>query len=347
MQLTIPEVLVAFFASFSLSVVLTPIFRKFAITHGIVDLPNQKHKTHTEAIPYLGGLSIVATVLIGLLVSLFFNLPYKPNSLEMLIFFIAPIFLSAVGFADDLRNLGALSRLCFQSMSALFVALILIKAGWLGEPTKNQFINSLLTVLWITFITNSLNFIDNVDGGAGGVVILIASSLGIAAISNSQLAIAALSFVLAGATSGFLVWNLNPSRIFLGDSGSMFLGCILSVLAIQLDSQDKTKFSSWLILIFLFGLPILDATIVISSRIGRQILPWMGGRDHISHRLLNMGYSRRSAVMIIWTIQLAFSIIFLSSYKFSSRVEGFIVIAGLALGLVLLFFLGRDRFIKT
>jgi len=306
-QLTVQEVLVAFLASLALSTTLTPIFRKIAVSLGIVDRPNQQHKTHTEPIPYLGGLSIVITLLIGLSTSFVLKFKNQQDVTEMLILIAAPLLLAIVGLIDDLRNLGALSRLFVQTISALFVALLFIEYGWFGEPTDNQVLNSLVTIFWIVGITNALNFIDNLDGGAGGVVVISSITLTIAAVVGDQFALAAIAVLIAGATVGFLFWNLYPARIYLGDAGALFLGSILAVLTIRLDPATANPFSGWFFAFLLFAVPILDTTVAVISRLLRGISPFQGGRDHLSHLLLNLGFSKRLTAASIWSLQTYFS----------------------------------------
>jgi len=306
-QVLIQEVLIAFLATFSLSAVLTPIFGKIAMSLGIVDRPNQAHKTHIQPIPYLGGLSIVSTFLIGLSVAYSLRSNYLSNPRELLILIAAPLLLAIVGLIDDIRNLGALPRLFVQSISAAVVSLLFIDFGWFGEPTDSQILSSLVTVVWIVGITNALNFIDNLDGGAGGVVVICSITLAFASIAGDQLAVSALAVALAGATLGFLVWNLYPARIYLGDSGALFLGSILAVLTIRFDPPTADPFSAWLFAFLLFAVPILDTSVAVISRLHRRVSPFQGGRDHLSHRLLNIGLTKKLTALSIWFLQIYFS----------------------------------------
>ena len=340
MQVLIQEVLIAFLAAFILGALLTLIFRKIAISLGIVDRPNQQHKTHVEPIPYLGGLSIVSTFLIGLSVAFFLRSNYLSNPREILILISAPLLLAIVGLIDDIRNLGALPRLFIQSISAVVVALLFIDFGWFGEPTDSQILNSIVTVVWIVGITNALNFIDNLDGGAGGVVIICSLTLVFASIAGDQLAVSALAVVVAGATLGFLVWNLYPARIYLGDSGALFLGCILAVLTIRLDPPTADPFSGWFFAFLLFAVPILDTSVAVISRLLRGVSPFQGGRDHLSHRLLSIGLSKKLTALSIWSLQIFFSILALLLIAANSQ-ESLIVelVAAVSWSALLVYFL--------
>lgn len=282
-------------------------FRKLAISLGIVDTPNQSHKTHAQPIPYLGGLSIVATVIVGLFLAILLKHGASADVSDLVILLIVPFILAIVGLIDDVRNLGALSRLLVQSISATVMALLFVEFGWFGMPSSSQVVNVLVSIFWVVGITNSINFIDNLDGGAGGIVALSATTLTVAALVCDQPALAALSGLIAGATLGFLVWNFYPAQIYLGDSGALFLGSLLALLAARFDPLTATDTSGWLFAVLLFAIPILDTTLVVISRIYRQLSPLQGGRDHISHRLLKAGLNRRVTALTLWTMQAYFS----------------------------------------
>jgi len=306
-MLSSAEVIVSFLGSFAISASITPLFRKLAIRLSIIDKPNQRHKTHSQPIPYLGGLSIIATIFGGLTVAVIWKNNPVIDTDQIIVLLTAPFILAIVGLVDDIKNVGAFSRLLFQTMFATFTALIFARFGWFGEPTDSEFVNVAVSIFWIVGITNALNFIDNLDGGAGGIVVISSLTLSIAALLNNQFAVAATSTLLAGATLGFLVWNLHPARIYLGDSGALFLGALLSVLTIRFNPESAQPVSSWFFAFLIFAVPILDTTLVVISRIMKGLSPFMGGRDHTSHRLLTLGLSRRLTAFTIWASQVYFS----------------------------------------
>jgi UDP-GlcNAc:undecaprenyl-phosphate GlcNAc-1-phosphate transferase len=308
-QLTIEDVALSFVFAFLASALLTPIFRKLALVLGVIDKPNQRHKTHIQPVPYLGGVSIVLTVTLGLFLAAYLKSSSVKVSQELVILMSAPLILALVGLFDDVKNLGALSRLFIQSISASGIALVFLEFGWHGEPTSIKTLNFLMTVIWIVGITNAFNFIDNLDGGAGGVAVVSAITLATAAVIGNQTAIASIAVLVAGATLGFLIWNLYPARIYLGDAGALFIGAILSVLTIRLDPETKNPVSGWIFAVLLFAVPILDTSVAVISRMHRRISLFQGGRDHLSHRLLNLGYSKKLTAISIWLLQIYFSLL--------------------------------------
>jgi UDP-GlcNAc:undecaprenyl-phosphate GlcNAc-1-phosphate transferase len=185
----------------------------------------------------------------------------------------------------------------------------LIITNNVGNPTGSAIFDSLITVIWVVGICNSINFFDNLDGGAAGTVAISSIALAYLALSGDQYLIAALSTVTAGSTLGFLVWNKSPAKIYMGDAGALFLGVLLAILTVRFEPTAQSQLTSYLIPIFLLAIPILDTTISVSSRIRRNLSPFQGGQDHLSHRLIRAGYSRRSAALFLWGLSALFAII--------------------------------------
>jgi UDP-GlcNAc:undecaprenyl-phosphate GlcNAc-1-phosphate transferase len=307
MQATGFQYFLLFFATFALVGTLTPVMRKIAINKKIYDLPNAAHKTHKEPVPYLGGVAII----IGVTVVSYTAAIYKQFNREdflLLTSVLAPaIVLGLIGLWDDLRNLRPGPRLAIQTVAGIFTAYILISQDTVGNPTGTQTLDAIITVIWIVGICNSINFFDNVDGGAAGTVAV--SSLGIFYLTfqNQQFFIAALSSVTAGATIGFLLWNKSPARIYMGDAGALFLGVLIATLTIRLQPNTDSLWKSLATPILLLAVPILDTTTVVISRIKRGVSPLQGGHDHLSHRLMKRGVPRKRAVIVLWA--LSFSIL--------------------------------------
>lgn len=302
MQIQTDKLSLYFFSAIFLSSLLTPIFRLIALRFNILDVPSQGHKTHSSPIPYLGGASVISTTLI---LSFLFATEYRifsQNYLFYLVVLVIPSCLAVIGLFDDLRNTDFKVRLFLQFSLSLFSAFLLTRFGLLGEPSGFLELDYLVTVLWLVGIPNAFNFLDNLDGSAAGVAVISAASLGIVAIVGGQNLIATLAFVLSGSTLGFLFWNLNPARIYLGDFGSLFIGALMAILILQLEppSVNQSPFASWFFGISLMAIPILDTTLVVCSRIRRGVSIFQGGRDHISHRLIALGWTRRNVAFLIW-----------------------------------------------
>ena len=300
MQATGFQYFLLFFATFALVGTLTPIMRKIAISKKIYDLPNAAHKTHKEPVPYLGGVAII----IGVTVISYAAAIYKNFSKQdylLLTSVLAPaIILGLIGLWDDLRNLRPGPRLAIQTIAGIFTAYILVSQDTVGNPTGSQTLDAIITVIWIVGICNSINFFDNVDGGAAGTVAISSLGLFYLTFQNHQFFIAALSSVTAGATIGFLLWNKSPARIYMGDAGALFLGVLIATLTIRLQPDADSLWKSLATPILLLAVPILDTTIVVISRIRRGESPLQGGHDHLSHRLIKRGMPRKQAVVLLW-----------------------------------------------
>ena len=316
--------------AFVLAGFLTWPVRKIAIGIGAMDAPNLDRKTQKEPIPYLGGVAIASSISI-----LTFAAVIKSNNTQatfplaaMLLF--PAIFLGAVGLVDDLRTLQPLPRLIIQTITAIVVSLFLINTDTVAIHFDSTIVDEVIMVFWIIGICNSINFFDNLDGGAAGTVAV--SSLGIAAIAlgEGQELIAALSIVTAGSTLGFLMWNKSPAKIYMGDAGALFLGVIVSVLTIRLNPGIAPQWSSIALLPMLLAVPILDTCVAVFSRIKRGISPFTGGKDHLSHRLMRKDLSKRRTAFTLWAMQGFFVGCALTVYTWTAQ-AGTAVIAGTGL----------------
>ena len=301
MQATGLQYFLLFFATFALVGTLTPIMRKIAISKKIYDLPNAAHKTHKEPVPYLGGVAIIIGVtVISYAAAIYKN--FNKQDYLLLTSVLAPaIILGLIGLWDDLRNLRPGPRLLIQLIAGIFTAYILISQDTVGNPTGSQTLDAIITVVWIVGICNSINFFDNVDGGAAGTVAISSLGLFYLTFQNQQFFIAALSSVTAGATIGFLLWNKSPARIYMGDAGALFLGVLIATLTIRLQPDTDVLWKSLATPILLLAVPILDTSTAVVSRIRRGVSPLQGGHDHLSHRLINRGIPRKQAVILLWT----------------------------------------------
>jgi UDP-GlcNAc:undecaprenyl-phosphate GlcNAc-1-phosphate transferase len=183
----------------------------------------------------------------------------------------------------------------------------LITTNTVGNPTGSKFFDAAITVFWIVGICNSINFFDNLDGGASGTVAISSLALFILAFNGNQFLIAALSVVIAGSTFGFLLWNKSPARIYMGDAGALFLGILIASLTIRLKPEIESSAASLVIPILLLAVPILDTSVAVISRISRGISPLTGGKDHLSHRLMNCGLTKKNTAYALWTLTLLFS----------------------------------------
>jgi UDP-GlcNAc:undecaprenyl-phosphate GlcNAc-1-phosphate transferase len=328
-----------FLASGLIVGLLTPRFRRLALRKKIFDAPNSDHKTHSEPVPYLGGLAIISGVLVvSLGTTLFTNFELLGTVLGIL---LPPLFLGAIGLADDIHNLSPWPRFLAQTAVGLAVAITLIWTDTVGSPTGSRTLDIAITIFFIVGLSNSINFFDNVDGGASGTVAISAFFLALLSYSSGQYYIAALSIVISGTTSGFLWWNKSPARIYMGDAGSLFIGSLLASLLVRFEPNPITYPTFFFVPIFLIAVPLLDTCTVIYSRISRRVSPFKGGRDHLSHRLMRKGLTKVSAVMTLWALTLVFGLIAVLLSNVSFKIEPTITITASIFWLLLFLYFQR------
>ena len=288
-----PLIFILFVGALTVAIAMTPVSKWLAPRVGMVAKPRMRD-IHTRPVPRMGGVAIVFAVMIALI---FLRSQMEIQQLVAMIFGAA--FMSFLGLADDRFSLSAYVRLLAQVGAALFiwysgVRIAIFAIDWL---------DALLTVVWIVGITNAMNFLDNMDGLLAGVSAVVSAFFLVLAVQNGQILVSMLSSALLGACIGFLVWNLNPASVFMGDSGSMFLGFLLACVAIKLRFAGQSLSVSWMVPLIVLALPVFDMTLVFVSRLRRGKNPLTTpGKDHTSHRISYHGYSRREAVLILYIV---------------------------------------------
>jgi UDP-GlcNAc:undecaprenyl-phosphate GlcNAc-1-phosphate transferase len=280
----------------------------------------------------LGGLAISVGALLGFALLVVF-LPISFWAAPVLGTVVACVVIVGVGLTDDRVGLPAWAKLLGQ----LLATFVLIYVGVKVQLPLPDWQNYVLTTLWVVGITNAMNFMDNMDGLSAGVSGVAASFILLLAVANDQYLVAALAAGILGACLGFLRYNFHPATIFMGDAGSMFLGFLLAVLALDLRFPDNVNFVTWMVPVLILGLPILDTTLVIISRSRRRVNPLTtAGRDHLSHRLVSMGFNQREAVLILYLVAGAFGMTGLLITS-ADVLEGYaIAIAAATLGLIVI-----------
>jgi UDP-GlcNAc:undecaprenyl-phosphate/decaprenyl-phosphate GlcNAc-1-phosphate transferase len=282
----------ALLTAFTVTLLAAPLAWKIAVRTAFFDHP-VGYKEHSHPTPYLGGAAVMAGVLAGWLI---FDAAADYKRL-----LVAAMVLFAIGTLDDRIQLGVTLRLTAQVATA--VALWAVDLGWTMLPGDTA--DLVLTIVWVVGITNAFNLMDNQDGATGTVGAVCSAGIGALALIQGQAALAVIAFSVSGACLGFLRYNLaKPARIFLGDGGSMPIGLLVActIMAIPDGALDWT-------LLFatapLAGLPILDTTLVVVSRLRRGAPVLSGGRDHLTHRLLGMVGSERKVALILAVAQAA------------------------------------------
>lgn len=293
----------------------TPVARRLALRMGIIDQPNAR-KLHVSPIPLLGGLAIYGAFIAALLL---FGDRYRLDELVSIL--VGASLMSFLGVWDDRRSLSPLLKLLGQFLAA---SMLVLSGVYIGTFPWDA-VNIAATLGWVVVITNAMNLLDNMDGLSGGVGATAAIFFLLLAAMNDQYLVGALSAALVGACLGFLVYNFNPASIFMGDAGSLFLGFILAAVGIKLRFPEGLQIVTWMVPVLILGLPLFDTALVIISRLRRGLNPLTTpGKDHVSHRLVAMGYTRREAVLVCYLICAGLGVVALYITQ-ANIVEGYVV----------------------
>ncbi len=293
----IPEAL-RYAAAFGLAIILalytTPLMRAAAIRFGIVDKPDGRLKTQREPVPYLGGIAIYLAFLLALTASLRFD------SIEVLGLLLAGAIIVILGLIDDFGVLSPRVKLAGQVVAVLTLmnSSIYIKLGFLPP-----WLAIILSFLWLLAITNAFNIIDVMDGLAAGVAAAAAAVLFLIAVSNGLHESAVLLAALCGALVGFLKYNVRPARIYMGDTGSMFIGLMLGALAMN-NSYTRENLVAALAPVVILGVPVFDMLFVMAIRYRRGLPVMLGSPDHFALRLRRWRLSTGATVMSSWAATL-------------------------------------------
>lgn len=337
-------VIFVFLTALTLTAFSTPLVRRFSIWIGFVDIPASR-KLHTEPMPLMGGVAIFGGAIVALL-ALFSILPRSINisAPQVVGMILASGIVALIGLVDDRRSLPATVKLAGQMIGFL----ILVFFGIQVRLQLPEVLNLFVTFLWLAGISNAINFLDNMDGLSAGVSGVVAAFILLLAIFNGQYLVAALAAAILGACLGFLRYNFHPAKIFMGDAGALFLGFLLAVLGLQLRFPNNVNAVTWMVPVFILGLPIFDTSLVVVSRLRRRVNPFTtAGKDHVSHRLVELGFSQREAVLILYLITGAFGMVGLFVAN-AAIVEAYFVGATVALlGLVSIWRLEWQRGAKA
>ncbi len=298
--LSMPQLGLIFFTFFSITWTLTPVFGFIARKFQILDFPTQDHKSHTSPVPYLGGLAIVLPYCVSGALALVFLDSYSVVGNAGLTFFGLALMISILGLLDDIYPLSAILRLILQFSFSILAIYAMSTADLLIGFFPNSEFNVLVSLLWFVTMINAFNFVDNMDGSVTGISLVASLSIFVIALLGNQAILTLLSLSLAGSCLGFLFWNRSPAKIFLGDSGSLFLGFAFAALTIMVEPTTKSSIGFLATPILLLAIPLFDIILVTLNRIYRKTSPFQGGRDHLAHRLLGFGLSKESAVAFIW-----------------------------------------------
>lgn len=314
------EYFISFALAFIVSFATTPIAKKVAFYIGAVDVPKDNRRMHKKPIARLGGLAIfsgfIMALLFGLMSTFIGGTGIIPTS-QLLGLLVGVFIIVGIGIVDDIKQLGPKIKFIFQILAAISVVWISgDKISFITNPFAasgstleiSDFIAYPLTILWIVGITNAINFIDGLDGLAAGVSSISYLSLMFIAILFGQVQTAMIIAILAGSTLGFLPYNFNPAKIFMGDTGSTFLGFTLGVISIQ--GLMKTYAAiSIVIPVLVLGLPLFDTTFAILRRLIKRKPIMAPDRGHLHHRLIDMGFSQKQSVVTMYVVSGALGLV--------------------------------------
>ncbi|HTV00325.1 MAG TPA: hypothetical protein VMF13_07315 [Luteitalea sp.] len=324
------EVLLPGVAAFAAAVAATPIVKRVALRTGLVAVP-KADRWHRSRIPLMGGVSIVVAMLLGAAVG-------RPSSMPVWVLLACATGLAVVGLIDDARALRPQTKLFLQIFGASVMAVLGLQFQLTGVPVLDM----LVTLVWLVGITNALNLLDNMDGLAAGIAAIVAAFRLTFFLADGHAEGAMLAATMLGACLGFLVYNFNPASIFMGDTGSLFLGFMVAGLSL-VGGWPYSRGTTLVLLlpVLVVLVPIFDTTFVTVARIlaGRPVS--QGGRDHTSHRLVALGMSERQAVLTLYALAAAGGGIAWLSYAYGLS-YGAVLALFLILGTILLgIFLGR------
>ena len=290
--------------AFVFSFISTPLVKHLAIKWKAVDIPKDGRRMHKSPIPRLGGLAII----FGFIVSM---LCFGVMTREVMSIMAGALIIAVMGIVDDIKTLDAKPKFLIQIFAASIVVIggnmkiqvftnpiIWSDSAYLLLP---DWISVILSIVWIVFITNSVNFIDGLDGLAAGVSAIMSVSMVFIATQLREYYVAVIGVALMGSCFGFLPYNFNPAKIFMGDTGSTFLGFILASLSI-IGVFKSYAIISFAVPLLILGLPMFDAIFAMIRRVSKGQNPMQADRGHFHHRLIDMGFSQKQSVFILYMI---------------------------------------------
>ena len=326
------EYLIPFITATFISLIMTPFTKKIAYKLKAIDIPKDERRVHKKPIPLLGGLAIYVATIISIVIFL----PLDRTTFSII---IGGSIIVISGIIDDTRDLSPKMKLLFQILAAIVLVVGGIKIEFITNPFEGGLIylkglSIPLTIFWIVGITNTVNLIDGLDGLAAGVSLIASMSLFFVASRFEYIPIMIMSLVLSGSCLGFLPYNFNPAKIFMGDTGALFLGFMLAVLSIE-GGMKSVATIAIVVPIIILGLPIFDTTFAIFRRLlnGRPIME--ADKGHLHHKLLQRGLSQRQTVLILYLISGVFGLSAVLIAKANSKQA--VIIAGIIIILIILF----------
>lgn len=312
---------------FIASLIITPLVKKLAIKIGATDKPN-KRKVHQKIMPRLGGLAIFISFLIGIVVLRPEQFIRSQDEYNLISILIGACIIIVIGVLDDMMELSAKVKFIGQILAALVVVLGGVQVDYINLPfgggLELGMLSIPLTIIWIVGVTNAINLIDGLDGLAAGVSTIALITIAGMAIVKADIFVFSIAAILIGSTLGFLKYNFHPAKIFMGDTGALFLGFMIAVLSL-LGFKNVTMISL-IVPVIILGVPISDTFFAIIRRIVNKQPLSAPDKSHLHHCMLRLGYSHRQTVLLIYAMAASFG---LAAFIFSmSTMWGALLIIG-------------------
>jgi UDP-GlcNAc:undecaprenyl-phosphate/decaprenyl-phosphate GlcNAc-1-phosphate transferase len=290
-----------FCIAFIVSIVVTPFVIKLAIKLGALDVPKDNRRVHKTPIPLIGGLAIYFAFVITVIV-------YMHLSKQIIGILLGGTFITISGLIDDIKPMRARIKLILQIIAAVIVVSFGIRINFVSNPLGRTdgmlsigFLSIPATIFWIVGVTNAFNLIDGLDGLAAGIASISCITLFVISLANGRMTAVMLTATLAGSTIGFLPYNFNPAKIFMGDTGAQFLGFILAATSIE-GAVKSAAAIAITVPILALGLPIYDTLMAIIRRYINKRPVMEADRGHLHHKLLDMGLTQKQAVLVMYLI---------------------------------------------
>ena len=299
-----PNYVLAFLIALVVALAITPGVIFLAAKTGAMDAPDAR-KVHKKPIPRIGGLGIYAAFMVSIITVLGvadFTEDVRHGLIGLL---VSGTIIVVIGLIDDYRNLPAKVKLLGQILAACVLVAFDVRIDFISDPFGDflylEYLAVPATIFWIVGLTNTVNLIDGLDGLAAGVSTIASVTIFLVAVQQNFYLVAVLTAALAGAAFGFLRYNFNPARIFMGDTGSMFLGFMLAGISV-IGAVKSAATIALIVPILALGLPILDTTFAIVRRYRGGVPIFKPDKGHLHHRLLDLGFSQRQAVLLMYVI---------------------------------------------
>ncbi len=293
---------IIFAVTFALSLGLTPLFRKIALHSHFMDTPSGQLKKHTAPIPYMGGLAIYFTFLIGLLSALV--LTPTPDSGKILALLVGGTIVAILGLTDDLFSLSPAVKFFFQILAASLLIVFGVKLEFLPS---HPILGSFLTIFWVVAVTNAVNLIDIMDGLAGGVSVIACLGFVLVPFLGEQSYVPLTAAALGGSVMGFLPYNYQPAKIYMGDSGALFLGYVLAGIALG-HGYTQVNVVALCAPLFILGIPLYDTALVMVLRFLKGRSMFRGSNDHLALRLRVLGMTVPQVVLTLWALSISLGV---------------------------------------